>query len=88
MTTLDDDFEPKLGRIGTRDGNLRSRYLREVKQGIARAVGGKRGTFGSHRDFRASRIGHGAGAGDVLATRDHYAVFLARRVVSKTRGRA
>lgn len=84
MTTCDDDFEPKLGRIRTGDGILRSGYLRDVKQGVTSAGGRRRESAGSRRVFEGNRIGRGAGVGRVLASRDHYAAFRARRVVIKT----
>ena len=76
--TRDDDFEPKLGKISNRGGNVRSRYLRQVGRTVARAGGRKRGS-----SFQGNRIGRGAGVGRVLASRDRYAAFRARRVVVK-----
>jgi type IV secretory pathway VirD2 relaxase len=74
----DDDFEPRLGRIGNR--RLRSSYLRAVKRGVA-AAGGRR----RRSRFDGSRIGRGAGVGRVLGSRDRYAAFRTRRVVVKAR---
>ena len=78
--TRDDDFEPKLGKISNRGGNVRSRYLRQVGRSVARAGGRKRGS-----SFQGNRIGRGAGVGRVLASRDRFAAFRARRVVVKAR---
>lgn len=45
-----------------------------------------RGGSSKHRSaFQGNRIGRGAGVGRVLATRDRYAAFRARRVIVKTR---
>ncbi|HVB18360.1 MAG TPA: relaxase/mobilization nuclease RlxS [Stellaceae bacterium] len=74
----DDDFEPRLGRIGNRQ--LRSSYLRAVKRGVA-AAGGRR----RRSRFSGSRIGRGAGVGRVLGSRDRYAAFRTRRVIVKAR---
>jgi type IV secretory pathway VirD2 relaxase len=81
----DDDFEPRLGRIGRRDARLRSRFLRDVAQSVARAGGRRRGTSSGRSTFQGGRIGRGAGVGRVLASRDRYAAFRTRRVVIKTR---
>ncbi|MFI5024289.1 MAG: relaxase/mobilization nuclease RlxS [Alphaproteobacteria bacterium] len=78
--TRDDDFEPKLGKISNRGGNVRSRYLRQVGRSVARAGGRKRGS-----SFQGNRIGRGAGVGRVLASRDRFAAFRTRRVVVKAR---
>jgi len=78
--TRDDDFEPKLGKISNRAGNVRSRYLRQVGRTVARAGGRKRGS-----SFQGNRIGRGAGVGRVLASRDRFAAFRTRRVVVKAR---
>ncbi len=78
--TRDDDFEPKLGKISSRGGNVRSRYLRQVGRTVARAGGRKRGS-----SFQGNRIGRGAGVGRVLASRDRFAAFRTRRVVVKAR---
>ena len=74
----DDDFQPRLGRIG--DRRLRSRYLREVKRSVALAGGRRR-----QGRFHGNRIGRGAGIGRVLGSRDRYAAFRSRRVVVKAR---
>jgi len=75
----DDEFRPRLGRSPS--GKREPSYLRQVMRGVSlaggRAQGGKR--------FDGSRIGRGAGAGRVLATRDQYAAFRTRRVVVKSR---
>jgi hypothetical protein len=62
MTTRDDDLEPRLGKIGTRNTGLRSRHLRDINRDVARA--GRR--HGSRRILQGSRIGRAAGVGSVL----------------------
>lgn len=76
----DDDFEPKLGRI--RATQHERRYLQDVLKSIARA-GGKPGKHNGR--FNGKHSGRGAGVGRVLAARDRYAAFRARRVIVKSR---
>lgn len=83
--TRDDDFEPKLGKIGARTSKVRSRYLREMVRNAARSGGRKRSNSSSRRAFQGGRIGRGAGVARVLASRDRYAAFRVRRVVIKAR---
>jgi type IV secretory pathway VirD2 relaxase len=75
------EFEPKLGRIGNR--GVRSAFLRDVAQTVARAGGRKHAL--SRRGGHLGRIGRGAGVGRVLGARDRYAAFRQRRVIVKTR---
>ena len=75
------EFEPKLGRIGNR--GVRSAFLRDVAQTVARAGGRKQAL--SRRAGQLGRIGRGAGVGRVLGARDRYAAFRRRRVIVKTR---
>ncbi len=79
----DDEFEPKLGKIRTRDGAGTQRYLQRVLRAAAFASGRAHGRSGSRRQFDRSRIGRGAGSGRVL--RDRHAGLRARRVVIKAR---
>ncbi|MBI2741045.1 MAG: relaxase/mobilization nuclease and DUF3363 domain-containing protein [Rhodospirillales bacterium] len=81
LSVDDQEFEPKLGRIGNRA--VRSAFLRDVAQTIARA-GGRSHTL-SRRTGQLGRIARGAGVGRVLGARDRYAAFRQRRVVVKTR---
>lgn len=76
----DDDFEPRLGRIGHR--GREPRYLGLVLKAAHRA--GRRATTRSRR-FDGSRIGRGAALARVLGSGDRNAAFRARRVVVKTR---
>lgn len=80
----DNDLEPKLGKIGARNGKVRSHFLREVAQSVARA-GGRRPSTSRRSSFPGGRIGRGAGVGRVLASRDRFAAFRVRRVVIRTR---
>lgn len=76
----DDDFEPRLGRIGGR--GKEPAFLAQVAKAARRA--GKRTGIRSRR-FDGSRIGCGASLARVLQSRDRHAVFRARRVMVKTR---
>ncbi|GAA0547548.1 type IV secretory pathway VirD2 relaxase [Rhizomicrobium palustre] len=76
----DDEFEPHLGKIGSRAPRERS-YLQRVLHTAnlaGRSAKGK-GTF------HGSRIGRGAGIGRVLAARDRCGAYRQRRVVTKSR---
>ncbi len=77
----DDDFEPKLGRIGARRSPRPRTYLQRVLHTAALAGTGSR----TGSKFHGSRIGRGAGVGRVLSSRDRYAAFRSRRVVIKSR---
>jgi type IV secretory pathway VirD2 relaxase len=76
----DDEFEPHLGKIGSRAPRGRS-YLQRVLH-TANLAG--RGAKGKGK-FQGSRIGRGAGIGRVLAARDRYGAYRQRRVVTKSR---
>ena len=80
----DDDFEPRLGRIGNNGRGQGKKYLHRVlaAANLARAGGG---TTGRRARFDGSRIGRGSGVGRVLASRDVYAAFRQRRVIVKSR---
>ena len=75
----DDDFKPKLGKIGSRGSKSGRKFLHQVLavSNLARGGGGK-------SNFSGSRIGRGAGVGRVLASRDRYAAFRQRRVIIKS----
>jgi len=75
----DDDFEPKLGRIGSK--RERS-YLQRVLQSAARE-GARHAKSGGR--FSGCRIGRGAGIGRVLGSRDRLAAYRARRVIVQAR---
>jgi type IV secretory pathway VirD2 relaxase len=84
--TRDDDFEPKLGKIRSRDSKRGRKYLHRVLQAMALAGGRVRsGSSARNAKFHGSQIGRGAGIGRMLATRDRYAAFRSRRVVVKSR---
>lgn len=76
----DDDFEPRLGRIGHR--GREARYLGLVLKAAHRA--GRRASQRSRR-FDGSRIGRGAALARVLGSGNRNAAFRSRRVVVKTR---
>jgi type IV secretory pathway VirD2 relaxase len=76
----DDDFEPRLGKMGKRGKtpSYKSQIMRAVQlAGLASKLGGRR--------FTGSRIGRGASVARVIGTGDRHAAFRARRVVVKTR---
>ena len=74
----DDDFVPRLGRIGR---GKEARYLSKVVK-AARRAGMKTGKRGG---FDGSRIGRGASVARVLRTRDRLGAFRSRRVIVKLR---
>ena len=76
----DDLFEPRLGKIRSRGSGSR-RYAHQVLAAINQA-GGRRG----HRSrYTGSRTGRGGTVAAVLASRDRYASYRARRVIVKAR---
>lgn len=84
--TVDDTFEPKLGKIRARGSKQGQRYLHQVLRAVALAGGVRRdGGMPRRATFYGSRIGCGAGVGRVLATRDRYAAYRQRRVIIKSR---
>ncbi|TIR18306.1 MAG: DUF3363 domain-containing protein [Mesorhizobium sp.] len=77
----DDEFRPKLGKIGSRGSKAGKRFAGQVQAAINRA-GGK------HIDgdrFNGSRAGRGGAAAALLKSRDRHAAFRQRRVVVKAR---
>lgn len=79
--TDDDAFEPHLGRMRAKGSKRGRKYLHQVLQAVALAATGK----AAKRVFHGSRIGRGAGAGRVLASRDTLGRFRQRRVIIKSR---
>ncbi|WP_033073849.1 relaxase/mobilization nuclease RlxS [Sphingopyxis sp. MWB1] len=77
--TDDDDFTPRLGRIGGRGKD--ARYLALVVRAARRR--GKRPA--ARGGFDGSRIGRGASVARVLSSRDRLAAFRSRRVIVKMR---
>ena len=80
-----DEFEPRLGRIGDKGRKPRPRKF--ISRVIA-ATNLARGGASAHARqpaFTGSRIGRGAGVGRVLSSRDRYAAFRQRRVIVKIR---
>jgi type IV secretory pathway VirD2 relaxase len=78
----DDDFEPRLGRIGNRIAPRQRTYLQRVTRAIALAGGVKKGRCSS---FTGEKIGRGSGIGRVLSARGDQARTRIRRVVVKSR---
>ncbi|RCK40514.1 conjugal transfer protein TraI [Thalassospira profundimaris] len=78
----DDVFKPKLGKIRSRGGKGGRKFLHRVLAATNRAGGFRR--LGRSR-FTGSRLGRASGAGQVLASRDHYAAFRQRLVIIKSR---
>lgn len=76
----DDDFEPRPGKIGSRQSKRGRSYLQRVLHASVLA-----GTRSAARAFTGSRMGRGSGIGRVLATRDRYAALRSRRVIIKSR---
>ncbi|MDX8437665.1 relaxase/mobilization nuclease RlxS [Mesorhizobium abyssinicae] len=77
----DDEFRPKLGKIGSRGSKAGKRFAGQVQAAINRAGG--RSPLGGR--FTGSRIGRGGAATALLKSRDRYAAFRQRRVVVKAR---
>lgn len=76
----EDDFEPRLGKIGNRGYRTGRRYSHQLLAAINRA-GGRHRRKGSS----GKRIGRGGGIGAILGSRDKFAAFRQRRVIVKAR---
>lgn len=77
----DDEFTPRLGKIGSRGSKAGKRFAGQVRAAINRA-GGRTGRGGR---FTGSRIGRGGAAAAVLRAGDRHAAFRQRRVIVKAR---
>ncbi|BCM17808.1 relaxase/mobilization nuclease RlxS [Mesorhizobium sp. J8] len=77
----DDEFKPRLGKIGSRGSKAGKRFAGQVRAAINRA-GGRTGRGGR---FTGSRTGRGGAAAAVLRARDRHAAFRQRRVMVKAR---
>ncbi|RRH92164.1 DUF3363 domain-containing protein [Mesorhizobium tamadayense] len=77
----DDEFRPKLGKIGSRSTKAGKRYAGQVQAAINKAGG--RPQHGAR--FNGSRAGRGGPAAALLRSRDRYAAFRQRRVIVKAR---
>ncbi|PVM84452.1 conjugal transfer protein TraI [Caulobacter radicis] len=78
-----DDFEPRLGKpraLGSKQGKS---YLSRVLRSAVLASGGAFGKAPRKAGFTGARIGKGAGVAQVLAARDRFAAYRARRVIVK-----
>lgn len=78
----DDEFTPKLGKPGTKDGKRLVKYGGRVLA-AARLAGSKTGV--RSRRFDGSRIGRGASIGRLLSSRDRFAGARTRRAMVKVR---
>lgn len=79
----DDDFKPRLGKpraLGSKQGKT---YLSRILRSAMLASGGAFGKVSRKAGFTGARIGRGSGAGRVLATRDRFSAYRARRVIVK-----
>ncbi|TGQ19060.1 relaxase/mobilization nuclease RlxS [Mesorhizobium sp. M00.F.Ca.ET.217.01.1.1] len=77
----DDEFRPKLGKIGSRGSKAGKRFATQIRTAINRA-GGRLQRDGR---FTGSRAGRGGAAAALLKSRDRNAAFRQRRVVVKAR---
>jgi type IV secretory pathway VirD2 relaxase len=81
----DDDFTLRLGRMRGRGGARRARtYLSRIVQAANLARGGGSLAGGRRSGFTGARIGRGSGPARMLASRDRFAHFRARRVLVKS----
>lgn len=78
----EDEFTPKLGKPGAKDGKRLVKYGGRVLA-AARLAGSKTGVRA--RRFDGSRIGRGASIGRLLSSRDRFAGSRARRAIVKAR---
>lgn len=79
---IDDEFEPRLGRMRAKGSKRGRRYLSQVVA-AARRAGERTGI--RNRRFDGSRIGRGASVARVLGAGDRHSAFRSRRVTVKTR---
>lgn len=79
----DDDFEPRLGKIRALGSKPGKSYLSKVLASAMLASGGTFGRGARRSGFTGARIGKGAGVGHVLAARDRFSAYRARRVIVK-----
>ncbi|GAB4531906.1 MAG: relaxase/mobilization nuclease RlxS [Amphiplicatus sp.] len=85
MTTPEDEFQPRLGRIRSRGGKPAKRYLGKLYAAMEKARPGAFAARAGTR-FTGERVGRGAGMGAAFAFREHpFAKFRARRVAVKIR---
>lgn len=77
----EDEFKPKLGKIGARGSKAGKRFAGQVRTAINRA-GGKPMRGGR---FIGSRAGRGGAAAAMLKSRDRFTAFRQRRVMVKAR---
>src|SRR3546814_17479684 len=80
----EESFEPRLGRMRAKGGKRGRKYLHRVLAAANLARGGAF-SAAARRGFSGSRMGRGGGVGRVLASRDAYAAYRARRVIINSR---
>jgi type IV secretory pathway VirD2 relaxase len=78
---IEEDFEPRLGKIRSRVSKTNKSYAHQVLAAINRA-GGRQNRRGG---FTGKRIGRGGVAAVILASRDGFAAYRQRRVAVKAR---
>jgi type IV secretory pathway VirD2 relaxase len=81
LIMVDDDFKPRLGRMRVKGSSRGSQHLARLIAATARTgTGSQKGHV-----FHGTRIGRGAGVGQLLSARDRHAGMRTRRVIVKTR---
>jgi type IV secretory pathway VirD2 relaxase len=80
--SVENEFEPRLGRLRNRGGKGGRRYLQRVLAATNLARGCAAGRQ-VRAGFTGSRVGRGAGVGRLLATRGSGSALTRRRVVIK-----
>ncbi len=83
--STEDDFEPRLGRLGDKGRKPRPRKFLSRVIAAANLARGSAAGRARQSAFTGSRIGRGAGVGRVLSSRDRFAAFRQRRVIVKVR---
>lgn len=78
---IEEDFEPRLGKIRSRSPKTSKSYAHQVLAAINRAGGRHARKDG----FNGCRIGRGGTMGALLASRDSFAAYRQRRVIVKAR---
>jgi hypothetical protein len=81
----EDEFEPRLGRMRAKGKGAKARKFMSRVIAAANLARGGAASKSARSKFTGSRIGRGAGAGRVLASRDRHAAFRQRRVIVKAR---
>ena len=78
VMSVEDEFTPRLGRIGDRGAAAGKRYSARIRRSVAKLAKGGRGKFSG------AQIGRGSAAGRAASFRSHpFAKFRMRQVVVK-----